>query len=51
MEYTYKIWYVAHSDLYHYEIRSGARLIGSGITHSLAESQEQAETRIRLLVA
>ena len=43
MEYTYQVWYTAHSDLYHYEIRERARYIGSGITHSLEEAKEQAE--------
>ena len=46
-----RIWYTAHSDLYHYEIRSySGRLIGSGITHTLEEAQDVSADRIRLLV-
>ena len=45
------IWYTAHSDLYHYDIRTNSgRLIGSGITNTLAEAQEVSNDRIRLLV-
>ena len=46
-----RIWYTAHSDLYHYDIRTDSgRLIGSGITNTLAEAQEVSNDRIRLLV-
>jgi len=46
-----RIWYTAHSDLFHYEIRTySGRLIGSGITHTLAEAREEADVRIRLMV-
>ena len=46
-----RIWYTAHSDLYHYDIRTDSgRLIGSGITNTLAEAQEESNDRIRLLV-
>lgn len=47
-----RIWYTAHSDLYHYEIRTDSgRLIGSGITHTLAEAHEVSADRIRLIMA